>query len=671
MLLADGSLFAGRFRVIEGLAEGGMGEVYRVRDENSNRERALKVLKIQFAANEEFRKRFATEARLSGTFNSRYVVDVFDTGVDEATKLPWLVMELLVGQTLDHQVRFNGPAGRTEAARWFRQLRDALAKAHARGVMHLDLKPSNIFLQDGEVGELPTVKLLDFGIARVLESGKTHMTATTQAGTFAWMAPEQSDAGERLLPATDVWALGLIAFYTLTGRAYWLACNDESSVNQRRLTRESWFDPIAPPSVRAGALGITEPLPEGFDAWFSRCVHRDVPVRFAEAGQCLDALVKMLDAGPSVSVPPGPPLPPLPPIAQPIPTLVQPPARVIQPTVPMQGSPLEFTSPMPTGPDLGAAPARETTPPRPRVGIAAAGALGATLLLSLVGVRMLAPRTWQAWFGRAPESPPVAPPVAPPDATTPAADDRAQRPTTDTGNAPAGGSVPPPPPECPDGSVKIEGGTFTMGSAEGDADERPPFPMTVETFCMDRTEVSVRAWRLCGACGHPARSNALSGDLAVADQPVENVSFWEAARYCELHHGRVPTEPEWEFAARNGGTTRFPWGDTWTDATRANDDGTADGVELLADVTAFPAGASRAGVLNLLGNVAEWTATQQQPYPYGDPRLPIRDAGTRVVFRGGSFLDGPAQVRATNRDALSANQRSEAIGFRCAYGLPR
>ena len=183
--------------------------------------------------------------------------------------------------------------------RLFRQLCHALGAAHAAGVVHRDLKPENVFLAKARTLEAPTlVKVLDFGIAKLLSSSPTANTALV--GTPAWMAPEQTDPRASITPATDVWALGLLAFWMLTARTFWLSANDAESSLQV-IMRECLVEPIPSASQRAAELGVWALLPPRFDAWFARCVDREPRARFASVVELLRELELTLGAtGPTL-----------------------------------------------------------------------------------------------------------------------------------------------------------------------------------------------------------------------------------------------------------------------------------------------------------------------------------------------------------------------------------
>jgi serine/threonine protein kinase len=209
--------------------------------------------------------------------------------------MPWLVMELLEGRDLASVLEREGALSARRTLEIFEQLCHAIGAAHVAGVVHRDLKPENIFVADARrAGASTTVKVLDFGIAKIIAEAKT--SSTDAMGTPLWMAPEQTERAGRIGPPTDVWALGLIAFAMLTGRPYWLAASDrESGVSA--LLREIVLDPMAPASQRAALLGWTGSLPAGFDGWFARCTAREPRERFGNASEAMQALAPVLAAG--------------------------------------------------------------------------------------------------------------------------------------------------------------------------------------------------------------------------------------------------------------------------------------------------------------------------------------------------------------------------------------
>jgi alpha-tubulin suppressor-like RCC1 family protein/serine/threonine protein kinase len=297
--LKPGTMVASDFRVERDLARGGMGTLYVVTQLSTGHERVLKVMHSRLVADPRNRERFLQEARASARIESDHVAQVIAAGFDDHG-IPWIVMELLRGEDLSATLARRNGLTPGEALEVFRQLGHALGAAHTAGLVHRDLKPENIFLAHPRREGVPfTVKLLDFGIAKLLEdSGNARNTGAL--GTPLWMAPEQAERSP-LSPASDVWAMGLVAFTVLTGKSYWYAGNDPD-VPIERVLREVFVDAIEPASARAAALGVG--VPAGFDPWFARCVVRDPSQRFRSATEAVAALVPvLLGPGPTSEVP--------------------------------------------------------------------------------------------------------------------------------------------------------------------------------------------------------------------------------------------------------------------------------------------------------------------------------------------------------------------------------
>ncbi|MFO0608344.1 MAG: serine/threonine-protein kinase [Polyangiales bacterium] len=305
--LRQGQIFAGDFTVVRLIARGGMGAVYEVEQRSSGHRRALKVLHPDVLQSGRNRELFVNEARVGARIGSDHVVQVIAAGIDAQSELPWMAMEYLEGEDLETLLRRRGALPPGEALALLEQVGDALAAAHARGIVHCDLKPQNLFVARSTLRGVPfVVKVLDFGIARAIAADHTSATVTRAIGSPMWMAPEQSETGARLRPATDVWALGLIAFRMLTGRPYWVAAN-ATPFNLNALIVEVVAHALEPASARLARLGAGAPLPPGFDAWFARCVHRAIEQRYPDAGAAIDALRPVLlgTAAPSFAPPPA------------------------------------------------------------------------------------------------------------------------------------------------------------------------------------------------------------------------------------------------------------------------------------------------------------------------------------------------------------------------------
>ncbi len=271
----------GRYRLLALIARGGMGAVWRAEDEGLGREVALKVLPEHLASDEAARRRFEREARVTASIVHPNVVTIFDVGFGDpgtGQELPFLVMELLVGQSLFDLLQ-EGPLPPSRAVRLAAQIARALGSAHDRGIVHRDLKPSNIMVLDGD-----HVKVLDFGLARLLQTGECRETTLTTPGmvlgSCPYMSPEQA-LGETLTPASDVFALGAVIQEMLTGERVFKGSNPVNVLEavvkgQRRPVRE-----------------MLPTFPASLEAVVERCLAND-PAKRYENGHALAADLELV-----------------------------------------------------------------------------------------------------------------------------------------------------------------------------------------------------------------------------------------------------------------------------------------------------------------------------------------------------------------------------------------
>ncbi|WP_210650795.1 serine/threonine-protein kinase [Nocardioides sp. SYSU D00065] len=201
-------MIAGRYRLEREIGRGGSGTVHLATDEVLGRPVAIKRIGMIPGSDDVELERAEREARLAAALNHPHVVSVFDL-VDE-DDVRWLVMEYVDGQTLAERVRATGPLDTIEAAALLAQIADALVEAHARGIVHRDVKPSNIMVAGA------SAKLNDFGIARAADDPSLTQTGLV-TGSPAYLAPEVA-SGSSATPASDVWSLGATLFHAVTGR---------------------------------------------------------------------------------------------------------------------------------------------------------------------------------------------------------------------------------------------------------------------------------------------------------------------------------------------------------------------------------------------------------------------------------------------------------------------
>jgi serine/threonine protein kinase len=287
--LNQGDLFAERYRILRCIASGGMGSVYEVIHLETERRRALKTMAPELADSADLRERFQREARITANVASEFIVEVFDAGVDAQSGMLFLVMELLDGEDLAKRVHRVGRVSAVEVVTWLSQVASALDKTHAAGIVHRDLKPENLFVTQRDDGSV-RMKILDFGISKVVSTAGAGVNATTNLGSPLYMAPEQITSAP-LSGATDLFALGLIAYTLLVGEAYWQH-EAEQAGGLLAFAMKAGRGPRESAVARARSKGVT--LPSGFDAWFRRATANEPDRRFQSARALVAALAETL-----------------------------------------------------------------------------------------------------------------------------------------------------------------------------------------------------------------------------------------------------------------------------------------------------------------------------------------------------------------------------------------
>ena len=259
-----------RYRVVRHLANGGMASVWEAHDELLDRDVAVKLLASHLGEDERARRRFQREARAAAGLSSHpNVVTIYDVG--EHKNRVFMVMEIMRGGTLGDRLKSGRAIDRSDALRWLREAAAALDTAHDAGVVHRDIKPGNLLLDDHD-----RLAVADFGIARV--AWEDQLTATGQVlGTAAYLSPEQA-MGEAATAASDRYALAVVAYELLTGSRPFEA---EHFAAQARAHVE---DPVPPASARAPELS------RAVDAVLERGLAKDPRDRWESAEAFVDAL---------------------------------------------------------------------------------------------------------------------------------------------------------------------------------------------------------------------------------------------------------------------------------------------------------------------------------------------------------------------------------------------
>jgi formylglycine-generating enzyme required for sulfatase activity len=610
----------GDWVVEEPLGEGGMGAVYRVHSALTERlQAALKILKT--TSEPEARERFVREAESLSALSHPGIVRVMAFGEDPVRGLPYLAMELAVGETLKSRLQ-RGPLSPAEAVTAFAPLASALEHAHTSGIHHRDVKPANVVLcRDG------TVKLVDFGIA----TNDDWVTLTTggHLGTLPYLPPEIF-RGERPDPrAIDVYGVGLMLYEALTGtRPFQVppgmtAAAIAAAIGTRKLQQQSFdLGPGFPAALRGAVLQATHPLP----------AHRPTMRVLREAIDSLRAAIS--DRRGRVALPL---------------------AEVRKPdTLPPKIEDRTTRVPEPPGPaiDEGPRARRRRARARAHIPLLVVGAL-ALVLAGLIGVLL----------GRRPSEPAGAPP--PPEVAR---------------NPGAGEAWTNPKDGLP--SVWVPPGKFSMGCTPGD-DRCDPAQLTSREITFDKGFWLARHEVTVGAYKSFARETATRLPEAPAfnegwqkdDHPVVNVSWDDARAYCAWAGSRLPSEAEWEYAARGGHPDWFrPWGNEPPVCAP----GAANGARFDDGGTCRKAGTERVGVYgpngfglyDIAGNAWEWCADEwnanYSDAPSDGSAFEEGSTASRRVLRGGSWVNGADYLRVSIRSRWFQNRGRDFIGFRCA-----
>jgi serine/threonine-protein kinase len=394
-------VLAGRFRIERLLGAGGMGSVFAVDDLQSGHQVALKLMLPQFVASQEFSGRFVREARAAASLSSRHAARVHEVG-----QLPdgglFMVMEILHGHDLSRVLSQRGPLPVAEAVGHVLEACDAIAEAHARGFVHRDLKPGNLFLAE-QPGQRPIVKVLDFGISKStkLDAGEGHtLTATDSSlGSPQYMSPEQVRSAKNVDHRTDIWSLGVILHKLVTGTLAF----EGDSVGAHLAMIVS--DPPIPLRRRR------PDAPAELEQVVLRCLQKDLSLRYQNVAQLALALAPF--APPAVR-----------PLVDRI-VATTGPAAAYLPLPPLRDAPGEA----PTVPGWGPAQAALPVPTAPRPSGAAfrvavtAVVVALALLGAVVALVLRAPAAGSAPAPTVAAAPPPSAPVetAPPAPAAPAA----------------------------------------------------------------------------------------------------------------------------------------------------------------------------------------------------------------------------------------------------------
>jgi serine/threonine-protein kinase len=281
-----GTVVDGRYRLTRLAGQGAMGSVFEAEHTFTGERVAIKLLTVSTLTAEAV-ARLRREAKVLAALRSPYTARILDAGVAihgdaPPRELPFLVMELLEGESLSDRLTGGGAQAPADVTRWMGHTAAALAEAHALGIVHRDVKPGNVFLARSASGE-ETARLLDFGVAQVVDA-TSYTLPGMLLGTPRYMAPEQARAGaEPIEPSADLYALAMLTFTLLAGASY------RRGTTMEQVLSEAILEAVVAPSRRGLDYG------PAFDAWFLRACASEPAARFRDATSQQEALAAALE----------------------------------------------------------------------------------------------------------------------------------------------------------------------------------------------------------------------------------------------------------------------------------------------------------------------------------------------------------------------------------------
>ena len=715
-LLGEPTLDA-RYLLERRLGQGGMGVVFQARHIFLKTSHAIKVILPDLVGNDPMlTTRFRQEALAAAAIRHPNIIAVTDFGVVRST-MPFLVMEFVKGRSLQDILATEGAMSPQRAWEFISAIAAGVGAAHRQNIVHRDLKPLNIMVQD-DVPIAEGVKILDFGLAKI-KSGEllgSFVQAQTSGlmGSPFYMAPEQWSDEEPDARA-DIYSLGVILYQMLAGEVPFKG-SSIPSIMKKHLT-------LPPPSFQS--MGVA--VPPAIESVVRHALEKEVGARIDSIPTFLRDLHAALNSSPVVAAalretvamdpnktvasmstqPPVTPAPHMsataahPPIAPEtnfgnsfdlmagtvsgaqLDKLIEDDAQRKQreererreqeqqdklERMALQAKELEdrfnrLSGSMPpamadpeathvqastTNPEWAASTGVDVSPRRAMVvditpkrkGPSPLWLIGAAFLVLILGGAGVG-----AYLLLRSNSVAVANPQATP---TPVA-----------------------PPTTKADLIAIDGGSFLMGRNAGPPQETPAHAVNVQKFLMDRTEVTNAEYAdFVRETNHTAPSHWIGNKPPFGQElwPVVNVSFDDALAFASWRSKRdgmtyrLPAEEEWEYAARNGEQgDLYPWGPQWQDKAAVVKDATP------ATVGSRPAGKNKWGVVDLIGNVWEWTGSKASVYPGNRATVP-HNVADWVTIRGGCYVSDPAKpeapVSACLREFVPASTKTTLLGFR-------
>ena len=603
-----------RYKVIESLGRGGMAEVYKVWDEQRQEHLAAKVLREDLAYDVVFLKRFEREARTLAKLQHPNIVRFY--GLEKDNDLILMLMDYIEGESLRKMIYHARGKGisEKETLEIIQPIATALHYAHQKGIVHCDLKPGNILID--KTGK---VYISDFGIARHIDAATMTLVG---AGSPAYMAPELV-RGQEPTPQSDIYSLGIVLFEMLTGgeRPF---TGDKATITGSTAEKVRWEQVrLSPESPRKHNKKISSEM----EAVVLQCLEKKQGKRFTSAVALLSVLVG--DTG----------------------QLEKKPSRRMK----QQAQKKDLIQKRKIKPTQRQTVDRIEKKPIWQRWYLWAGLAAAAVVLLLTQI-----------------TPPVVEIPTPPTNTPPATAVPTRTPTptlTPTSVFGIGSEEV----SEKDGMtlLYVPAGEFLRGSTENDkyaySDEFPQRSIYLDAFWIDQTEVTNIMYKQCvenGDCDPPNNTNYYN-DNDYSSHPIVYVSWYDAEDYCKWAERRLPTEAEWEKAARGNNGLVYPWGNTFNSSLgNVNSNNTMP-------VGSFTDNASPFGALDMASNVWEWVQDGYDGKYYDNDQSPRKNPFNTnekrgKIFRGGGWYSNEGFGRSALRNYYGPNNIYYYLGFRCA-----
>jgi len=702
-----------RYLLERRLGQGGMGVVFQARHIFLKTPHAIKVILPDLVGNDPMlTTRFRQEALAAAAIRHQNIIAVTDFGVVRGT-MPFLVMEFVKGRSLQDILAAEGAMSPQRAWEFISAIAAGVGAAHRQNIVHRDLKPLNIMVQDG-VPVAEGLKILDFGLAKI-KSGEllgSFVQAQTSGlmGSPFYMAPEQWSDEEPDARA-DIYSLGVILYQMLAGEVPFKG-SSIPSIMKKHLT-------MPPPSFQSMGASVPPPV----EAVVRHALEKEVEARIDSVPTFLRNLHAALNSSPvvaaalreTVGLDPNKTMAsviPQPPTQSPTTPAPDMSATAAHPPIAQEtnfGASFESMAGKVSGTQLDKRHEererreKEQQEKLERMALQAKELEDRLERLSGSMPPSLDPETTRVqgsttnpeWTASNGVGASVSPRRSMVVDITPKRKGPSRllfigaalvvlilggvgigaflmlRPTPSS--LPLSTSAPTPitPPTKKADLIPIDGGTFLMGRKNGPPQETPAHAVTVQQFLMDRTEVSNSEYAdFVRETNHAAPNHWIGNKPPFGQEqwPVVNVTFEDATAFAAWRSKRdnltyrLPTEEEWEYAARNGERgDLYPWGQAWQDKVAVLKDATPSAVG------SHPEGKNRWGVADLIGNVWEWTASRTSVYPGNSAKVP-HSMQDWVTIRGGCYVSDPANaeapVSACLREFVPPSTKTTLLGFR-------